>query len=292
MLFFFKSRKAKKAKEEHERQAKSNASPAPYKHIPTHAGRDALAATPASWSKEEARKRIASAQQIRNTNDSSMTATNSSTGSAESSLSFSILGPQSGLSIDSVMVAQHPRSIIYTQPPLSQRNHGTASTTTRNTHSTPTRPPVPSMPKHRLKYGHVTKSLGKGEGRRKSPLSESSIERDVQNAHGSQGSSMSYPSSESFYSSLGSSTTSSRHPPPMHQNYSLPTFCQPKGKSTTLPSEFADESSDLQKDDGLHQLYEDISVDAEAALECDHVSRPSSRCSTRSGLEFNGPHTM
>ncbi|KAF2638494.1 hypothetical protein P280DRAFT_71615 [Massarina eburnea CBS 473.64] len=63
MSIFSRFRKAKKAAEEHKKavaaQAEVEPPQSPYRHIPTHAAQDALAATPTTFTHEETREKIA-----------------------------------------------------------------------------------------------------------------------------------------------------------------------------------------------------------------------------------------
>ena len=62
MAFFSKLKKAKEAAQEHKKEVAAQEQPkpkVPYKHIPVHAGTDALSATPTTIRSEELRERIA-----------------------------------------------------------------------------------------------------------------------------------------------------------------------------------------------------------------------------------------
>ena len=68
MAFFSKLKKAKEAAAEHKKEAvaqEAQKPKVPYKHIPVHAGADALSATPSTIRSEELRERIAAARRSR-----------------------------------------------------------------------------------------------------------------------------------------------------------------------------------------------------------------------------------
>ncbi|KAF1925683.1 uncharacterized protein M421DRAFT_235661 [Didymella exigua CBS 183.55] len=74
MPFFLKLKKAKEAAAEHKKEAATQEEKkpkVPYKHIPVHAGIDALAATPSSMGSSELREKIAAARRSRSVSSAS-----------------------------------------------------------------------------------------------------------------------------------------------------------------------------------------------------------------------------
>ncbi|KAF2804019.1 uncharacterized protein BDZ99DRAFT_502844 [Mytilinidion resinicola] len=67
MPIFSKVKNAKKAADQHKRasktQAETKSTPAPYRHVPTHAAQDSLSCAPHRWSAQETRQKIAAAHQ-------------------------------------------------------------------------------------------------------------------------------------------------------------------------------------------------------------------------------------
>ncbi|PSN74136.1 hypothetical protein BS50DRAFT_8962 [Corynespora cassiicola Philippines] len=134
MSIFSRLKKAKKAAEDHKKAAESPAAepkppPVPYKHKPTHAAEDALAASPMAWSPEETRARIAAARKHR-AQKSISSAPPSTSRTAYQSYSHSranseinlptraIHRARSDLSIDSVI--QKSRRQTFQPPPPSR----------------------------------------------------------------------------------------------------------------------------------------------------------------------------
>lgn len=74
MAFFSKLKKAKEAAQEHKKEAvaQAEAKPkVPYKHVPVHAGVDALSATPSTIGSDELREKIAAARRSRSISSAS-----------------------------------------------------------------------------------------------------------------------------------------------------------------------------------------------------------------------------
>ncbi|KAH6625635.1 hypothetical protein C7974DRAFT_204399 [Boeremia exigua] len=74
MAFFSKLKKAKEAADEHKKEAavqEQEKPKVPYKHVPVHAGRDALSATPSAIRPDELREKIAAARRSRSISNAS-----------------------------------------------------------------------------------------------------------------------------------------------------------------------------------------------------------------------------
>lgn len=74
MAFFSKLKKAKEAAQEHKKEVATQEQEkpkVPYKHVPVHAGRDALSATPSTIRPDELREKIAAARRSRSISNAS-----------------------------------------------------------------------------------------------------------------------------------------------------------------------------------------------------------------------------
>jgi|SRR5690242_8972171 len=74
MAFFSKLKKAKEAAQEHKKEAavqEQEKPKVPYKHVPVHAARDALSATPSTIRAEDLREKIAAARRSRSISNAS-----------------------------------------------------------------------------------------------------------------------------------------------------------------------------------------------------------------------------
>lgn len=189
MALFSKLRKAKEAAHEHKKEAAVQDQPkakVPYKHVPVHAGADALSATPTTFGSEDLRNRIAEARRTRSmsaastptragasvyqsVNSSSSRSRPSSVVSTPSHSRNGSLGKRtnSDLSI-STMMQSHPDTLSRGRQPVRRDYFSHASGV-----------PVVSQhsAQHRPKY-RKTVSSPSSIAKRKSPLSAMSINED------------------------------------------------------------------------------------------------------------------
>lgn len=196
MAFFSKLKKAKDAAQEHKKEAaaaQAEVKPkVPYKHVPVHAGIDALSATPTTIRSDELREKIAAARRSRSMSSASAP---SRSGSAlyQSVPSPARSRPSSVMSVPSSAVssASHSRN-----GSLSRRTNSDLSISTmmQSHQETPSRgrqpvrrdyfshqsgvPAVPQVPaQHRPKKPQKTVS-SRSSIKRRSPLSAMSITED------------------------------------------------------------------------------------------------------------------
>jgi hypothetical protein len=196
MPFFSKIKKAKEAADEHKKEvaAQVEAKPKiPYKHVPVHAGIDALSATPTTIRADELREKIAAARRSR-----SVSAVSAPTRSA-STVYQSVHSPASRSRPSSVISA--PGSTV------SSASHGRNGSLGRRTNSdlsistmmqshqeTPSRgrqpvrrdyfsnppgvPAVPQVPAHHRPSKPQKTVSSRSSAKRRSPLSAMSITED------------------------------------------------------------------------------------------------------------------
>ncbi|KAH7110587.1 hypothetical protein B0J11DRAFT_205079 [Dendryphion nanum] len=198
MSIFSRIRKAKKAAADHKKettQAEESKPPVvPYKHIPTHAAQDALAANPIRWTHEETKARIAEAKQRMSMRVPSTPPTVLHT-RANSEHSFPtqpmVRPAHSDLSIVSVM--QRPNSdsnsnsnphFANTKPPvrkyevplrLNYNDHNYPAPPEFHAFSTPRDAPMPPLADTRGHLRHRSTASRSSTTRRKSPLSTVSM---------------------------------------------------------------------------------------------------------------------
>lgn len=218
MAFFTKLKKAKEAAAEHKKEAATQEQPkpkVPYKHVPVHAGADALSATPTTIRAEELRERIAAARRSRSVSSASgvprsgtalyqtvnSPASRSRPSSIASSPSHSRNGSigkrtNSDLSI-STMMNSYPEAPSRGRQP-ARRDYFSHSS------GVPTVPQLPAQ--HRPKPQTV--SSRSSVTKRRSPLSAMSITEDDE--AGEPSSSSSQASDSSVASSQSSTTEISR----------------------------------------------------------------------------------
>lgn len=192
MPFFSKLKKAKEAAAEHKKEAtgqEEKKPKVPYKHVPVHAGIDALAATPSTIRSQELREKIAAARRSRSVSSPSAPAHRSGT---------SLYHGQAGGSPTS---RSRPASVISSTShsrngSLGKRTNSDLSISTmmQSPQETPSRgrqpvrndyfshpsgvPAVPQLPaQHRAKT-QKTVSSRSSVAKRRSPLSAMSISED------------------------------------------------------------------------------------------------------------------
>jgi hypothetical protein len=191
MPFFSKLKKAKEAAAEHKKEAakeEEKKPKVPYKHVPTHAGIDALAATPSSMGNSELRERIAAARRSRSVSSASAPAHR---------LGTSLYHGQAGGSSS----RSRPASVISTSShsrngSLGRRTNSDLSISTmmQSHQETPSRgrqpvrsdyfshasgvPAVPQLPPQHRPKTQKTVSSRSSVAKRRSPLSAMSITED------------------------------------------------------------------------------------------------------------------
>lgn len=189
MALFSKIKKAKEAAQEHKKDAATQEQPkpkVPYKHVPVHAGVDALSATPSTMRSKELREKIAAARRSRSMSSAS---TPTRSGAA---LYQSANSPNS---------RSHPSSII--SSPSHSRNGSlgrrtnsdlSISTMMQSHQETPSRgrqpvrhdyfshssgvPALPQLPAQHRSTAQKTISSRSSVTKKKSPLSAMSITED------------------------------------------------------------------------------------------------------------------
>jgi hypothetical protein len=193
MPFFSKLKKAKEAAAEHKKDAavqEEKKPKVPYKHVPVHAGIDALAATPSSMGSTELKEKIAAARRSRSVSSASASAHRSGTslylGQAGGSSSSLRSRPASTISSPS-----HSRN-----GSLGKRTNSDLSISTmmQSHQETPSRgrqpvrndyfshtsgvPAVPQLPAQHRPKAQKTISSRSSVAKRRSPLSAMSITED------------------------------------------------------------------------------------------------------------------
>lgn len=193
MSIFSRVKKAKKAAEDHKKAAAADTEPKPppkpYKHVPTHAAQDALAATPTSFSPEEARVKIAAARRRKSEMNlsslrSSHQSYNHSRDSSEISFSHRPLPrTRSNLSINALMKeASRPQAYPHSLPvhgrqaAQSSEDYSLHPAADYRTFPNP-RDVLMPPPKRQRSYQNLSRKSFMT--RRKSPLSNISMEEGM-----------------------------------------------------------------------------------------------------------------
>lgn len=196
MPFFSKLKKAKEAAAEHKKEAATQEEQkpkVPYKHVPVHAGIDALAATPSSMGNSELREKIAAARRSRSVSSASAPAYRSGN---------SLYQGQAG----SPTSRSRPASVISSTShsrngSLGKRTNSDLSISTmmQSHQETPSRgrqpvrtdyfshpssvPAVPQVPAQHRPKAQKTVSSRSTVAKRRSPLSAMSITEDGKHNH-------------------------------------------------------------------------------------------------------------
>ncbi|KAJ4983312.1 hypothetical protein SVAN01_11193 [Stagonosporopsis vannaccii] len=195
MAFFSKLKKAKEAAQEHKKEAAAQEQEkpkVPYKHVPVHAGRDALSATPMTMRAEELREKIAIARRSRSISNASAPSRSggslyqsvnsrsrpSSINSAPGSLSPShsrngslSRRTNSDLSISTMMQSHQETTSRGRQPVRNDYfSHGSGV------------PAVPQLPSQHRPKAQKSISSRSSVTKRRSPLSAMSINEDESSA--------------------------------------------------------------------------------------------------------------
>ncbi|KAL1603359.1 hypothetical protein SLS59_004455 [Nothophoma quercina] len=245
MAFFSKLKKAKEAAAEHKKEAvaqEAQKPKVPYKHIPVHAGADALSATPSTIRSEELRERIAAARRNRAYSSASAPSSPTQTGAEL----YQSVGSSSRSRPSSIPSSpSHSRNAS-----LGKRTNSDLSISTmmQSHQETPSRgrqparrdyfshqngvPAVPQVPaQHRAKT-QKTVSSRSSVAKRRSPLSAMSITEDDEagehsSSSNSQASDGSVASSQSSATEISRPNSSQDHSREMtnvsnEQNYSRP----------------------------------------------------------------------
>lgn len=191
MPFFSKLKKAKDAAAEHKKEAAAQEEKkpkVPYKHVPVHAGIDALAATPSSMGASELKEKIAAARRSRSVSSASAPAYRSS-----SSLYRGQAGQSSSPSRPASVIssAGHSRN-----GSLGRRTNSDLSISTmmQSHQETPSRgrqpvrndyfsqasgvPAIPQLPLQHRPKAQKTVSSRSSVAKRRSPLSAMAITED------------------------------------------------------------------------------------------------------------------
>lgn len=195
MSIFSKVKKARKAANEHKKSAAQEQAaeaakppPTPYKHIPTHAAQDALAATPTTWSPEETRARIAEARKRRDATTTMSAPASAYHSRANSEINFpnrAVHRTRSDLSIDSVMHRSqsfqwnHSASDYPPPVPSLPSVHSSYTKLSEEHHTSSMSRDVPAPPalKQRPQYsGRPASRRNSSANRKRSPLSNESVE--------------------------------------------------------------------------------------------------------------------
>ncbi|KAJ8108361.1 hypothetical protein OPT61_g8226 [Boeremia exigua] len=225
MAFFSKLKKAKEAAHEHKKEAAAQVEEkpkVPYKHVPVHAARDALSATPSTIGSHELREKIAAARRSRSISNASAS---SRSGSA---LYQSVNTPSRSRpsSINSAPCSSASSVSHSRNGSLSRRTNSDLSISTmmQSHQETPTRgrqpvrhdyfsqssgvPGVPQVPAQHRPKAQKPVSSRSSVAKRRSPLSAMSINEDDE--AGEPSSSSSQASDASVASSQSSATEISR----------------------------------------------------------------------------------
>lgn len=224
MPFFSKLKKAKEAAAEHKKEASKEEEKkpkVPYKHVPTHAGIDALAATPSSMGNSELRERIAAARRSRSVSSASAPAHRSGTslyhgqagGSSSRSRPASVISTSNHSRNGSLGRRTNSDLSISTMMQSHQEKPSRGRQPVRNdyfSHASGV-PAVPQLPpQHRPKTQNTVSSRS-SVAKRRSPLSAMSItEDDAGEASGEASASSAEHSDASVASSQSSATEISR----------------------------------------------------------------------------------
>ncbi|KAF2624770.1 hypothetical protein BU25DRAFT_460937 [Macroventuria anomochaeta] len=239
MAFFSKLKKATEAAQEHKKKVAAQEQPkskVPYKHVPVHAGADALSATPTAMRSEELRTRIAAARRSR-----SMPSISASARSG-AALCQSVNSPNSRSRPSSI--ASSPSHSRYGS--LSRRTNSELSISTmmQSRQETPSRgrqpvrrdyfsyasgvPAVPQLPAQHRPKAQKTINSRSSVTKRRSPLSVMSITEDDEagkpSSSGSQASDASVASSQSSATEISRPNSSHDHTKHIKkdQDYSRP----------------------------------------------------------------------
>lgn len=192
MSIFSRVKKAKKAADNHGRTAvqaqaveETNQPSARYKHVPTHAAQDALAANPVKWSPEETKARIAAARKRRSEmNVSVSAATSPSRTNREFNFPIhAIYRIKSDLSIDSVMKGPQtlPNELTDTIRPLAPPSPNRQIQLSEEYHvfSMPRDAPILSSWKPRVQHSRRNSVSSSPTTKRRSPLFNASPEEGM-----------------------------------------------------------------------------------------------------------------
>jgi hypothetical protein len=191
MPFFSKLKKAKEAAAEHKKEAahqEEQKPKVPYKHVPTHAGIDALAATPSSMGNSELREKIAAARRSRSVSSASVPAYRSGTslyhgqagGSSSRSRPASIISTPSHSRNGSLGRRTNSDLSISTMMQSHQETPSRGRQPVRNdyfSHASGV-PAVPQLPPQHRPKTQKTVSSRSSVAKRRSPLSAMSITED------------------------------------------------------------------------------------------------------------------
>lgn len=183
MSIFSRIKRARKAAAEHKKVVaqveESKPPPVPYKHIPTHAAHDALAANPTRWTHEETMTRIAEAKQrISVRVPSAPPALQHARANSDNTFRAHhvLRRAHSDLSIDSVMQRPVPPFTATKamtrnyEVPLRLHNDETTSPLKHHAFPTPHNAPVP-QPQETRAYYHRSTTSKSSIPRQRSPLS-------------------------------------------------------------------------------------------------------------------------
>jgi hypothetical protein len=189
MPFFSKLKKAKEAAAEHKKEAATQevAKPkVPYKHVPVHAGVDALSATPSTIRSEELREKIAAARRSRSYSSASAPARSgtqlyqSVNGSSSRSRPASIISSSSHSRNGSLVRRTNSDLSISTMMHSYQETPSRGRQPVRRDYFSHQNgvPAVPQLPAQHRPKAQKTVSSRSSMTKKRSPLSAMSITED------------------------------------------------------------------------------------------------------------------